>query len=166
MINLGALLGDFHLEKVRLGPAWANVEISFDQSDQDAAWELYVEMLLRIVTQSLPAQDGDERTALGSIYALSPITREILRRRGRGTIAFSKVSIPVLNQAVRPFTAKWHRESLAGAFDDPDKRMGFREELAALQVYLRNYDRLLAQIAGVEDLTDLELVTGMADGSD
>ena len=165
-MNLGPLLGDFHLEKVRLGPAWANVEISFGQSDQDAAWELYVEMLLRIVTQPLPAQDGDEKTALDSIYALFPITREILRRRGRGTIAFSKVAIPVLNQVVRPFTAKWHRESLAGAFDDPDKRMAFREELATLQVDLRNYNRLLAQIAGVEDLTDLELVTGMGDGSD
>ena len=165
-MNLGALLGDFHLEKVRLGPAWANVEISFDQSDQDAAWELYVEMLLRIVTQSLPAQDGDEKTALDSIYALFPITREILRRRGRGTIEFSKVAIPVLNQVVRPFTAKWHRESLAGAFDDPGKRMEFREELAVLQVDLQNYNRLLAQIAGVEDLTDLELVTGMGDGSD
>ena len=165
-MNLGPLLGDFHLEKVRLGPAWANVEISFGQSDQDAAWELYVEMLLGIVTQPLPAQDGDEKTALDSIYALFPITREILRRRGRGTIAFSKVAIPVLNQVVRPFTAKWHRESLAGAFDDPDKRMAFREELTVLQVDLQNYNRLLAQIAGVEDLTDLELVTGMGDGSD
>ena len=165
-MNLGALLGDFHLEKVRLGPAWANVEISFDQSDQDAAWELYVEMLLRIVTQPLPDQDGDDKTALDSIYALFQITREILRRRGRGTIAFSKVAIPVLNQVVRPFTAKWHRESLAGAFDDPDKRMAFREELATLQADLRNYNRLLSQIAGVEDLTDLELVTGMGDGSD
>ena len=165
-MNLGALLGDFHLEKVRLGPAWANVEISFDQSDQDAAWELYVEMLLRIVTQPLPDRDGDDKTALDSIYALFQITREILRRRGRGTIAFSKVAIPVLNQVVRPFTAKWHRESLAGAFDDPDKRVAFREELATLQADLRNYNRLLSQIAGVEDLTDLELVTGMGDGSD
>ena len=165
-MNLGALLGDFHLEKVRLGPAWANVEISFDQSDQDAAWELYVEMLLRIVTQPLPDQDGDDKTALDRIYALFQITREIPRRRGRGTIAFSKVAIPVLNQVVRPFTAKWHRESLAGAFDDPDKRMAFREELATLQADLRNYNRLLSQIAGVEDLTDLELVTGMGDGSD
>ena len=72
----------------------------------------------------------------------------------------------MLNQVVRPFTAKWHRESLAGAFDDPDKRMAFREELATLQADLRNYNRLLAQIAGVEDLPDLELVTGMGDGSD
>ena len=115
MINLGALLGDFHLEKVRLGPAWANVEISFDQSDQDAAWELYVEMLLRIVTQSLPAQDGDERTALGSIYALSPITREILRRRGRGTIAFSKVSIPVVKPSCTAFYCQMAPGILGGS---------------------------------------------------
>ena len=32
----------------------------------------------------------------------------------------------------------------------------FRNELAELQVSLHNYDRLLARIAGVEDLTDLE----------
>ena len=162
-MKLGALLGDFHLEKVRLGPAWANVEISFDQ---DAAWELYVEMLLRIDTQPLPGQDGDEKIPLDSFYALFPVTREILRRRGRGAIAFSKVTIPVLNQVVRPFTARWHREFLAGAFDDPDKRMEFREALTALQADLRNYNRLLAQIAAVEDLADLELVAGMGDGSD
>ena len=165
VMRLGALLGDFHLEKVRLGPAWANVEISFSQNDQDAAWELYVEMLLRIVTQPLPDQDGDEKTALDSVYALFPVTREILQRRGRGTIEFSKIAIPVLNQVVRPFTARWHRESLAGAFDDPDKRMEFREALTALQADLRNYNRLLAKIAGVEDLTDLELTTDMVHGS-
>lgn len=62
-------------------------------------------------------------TALGSRIAevhngssLFGTTREILRRRGRNTIQFSKVAIPVLNQVVRPFTAKWHRESLSEAF--------------------------------------------------
>lgn len=39
-MRLGSLLSNFQLERVRFGPAWANVEISFDQSDQDAAWEL------------------------------------------------------------------------------------------------------------------------------
>ena len=93
---------------------------------------------------------------MDSVYSLFPTTREILRTRGRRTIQFSKVAIPVLNQVVRPFTAKWHRESLAGAFDDEAKRSEFREELAALQEDLRNYNRMLAEIAGVEDLTDLE----------
>ena len=99
---------------------------------------------------------GDDKTALDSVYSLFATTREILRRRGRGTIEFSKIAIPVLNQVVRPFTAKWHRESLAGAFDAPQKRAEFRNELAALQADLRNYNRMLADIAEVEDLTDLE----------
>ena len=156
-MQLGSLLSNFQLEKVRLGPAWANVEISFDQSDQDAAWELYVEMLLRVVTQPLPSEGGDESTALDSIYALFPVTREILRRRGRSAISFSKVAIPVMNQVVRPFTTKWHPQSLSGALGDAEKRAEFRQDLEALQSDLRNYNRLLAQIAGVEDLTDLEI---------
>ena len=156
-MQLGSLLSNFQLEKVRLGPAWANVEISFDQSDQAASWELYVEMLLRVVTQPLPSEGGDESTALDSIYALFPVTREILRRRGRSAMSFSKVAIPVMNQVVRPFTTKWHPQSLAGALHDDDKRAEFRQDLEALQSDLRNYNRLLAQIAGVEDLTDLEV---------
>ncbi len=156
-MQLGSLLSNFQLEKVRLGPAWANVEISFDQSDQEAAWELYVEMLLRVVTQPLPSEGGDESTALDSIYALFPVTREILRRRGRSAISFSKVAIPVLNQVVRPFTTKWHPQSLAGALGEAEKRTEFRQDLEVLQSDLRNYNRLLAQIAGVEDLTDLEV---------
>ena len=156
-MDLGALLSNFQLEKVRLGPAWANVEISFNQSDQDAAWELYVEMLLRVVTQPLPSEGGDESTALSSIYALFPVTREILRRRGRHAISFSKVAIPVLNQIVRPFTTKWHPQSLKGTLGDKEKRHEFRRDLESLQRDLRNYNRLLAQIAGVEDLTDLEM---------
>ena len=97
---------------------------------------------------------------MDSVYSLFPTTREILQRHGRKAIQFSKVAIPVLNQVVRPFTAKWHKEALAGAFDDAAKRSEFREELEALQEDLRNYNRLLADIAGVEDLTDLEESAG------
>ena len=162
-MHFGALLSNFQLEKVRLGPTWANVEISFDQSDQDAAWELYGEMLLRVVTQPLPSEAGDESTALKSIYALFPVTREILRRRGRSAISFSKVAIPIMNQVVRPFTTKWHSQSLTGALGEPGKRAEFRKDLEALQSDLRNYNRLLAQIAGVEDLTDLEMLPDAGD---
>ena len=136
-----------------------NSEISFQQADKDAAWELHIEMLTRIVTQPLPSDAGDEKTALDSVHALFAITREILRRHGRGTIQFSKIAIPVLNQIVRPFTAKWHKESLAGAFEHETKRKEFRDELEILQRELRNYNSLLAEIAGVEDLTDLEKTT-------
>ena len=155
-MNLGEKFRTFHLTRIKLGPRWLNLEIDLKTDDQDAAWELYVEMLTRIVTQPLPADAGDEKTALDSVYSLFPTTREILQRRGRKASHFSKVAIPVLNQIVRPFTAKWHKEALADAFEDTAKRGEFREELGALQEDLRNYNRLLADIAGVEDLTDLE----------
>ena len=125
----------------------ADVELSFEDDDRDAAWELYIEMLTRVTTQALPSEEGDEQTALDSVYSLFPTTREILRRRGRKTIEFSKVAIPVLNQVVRPFTAKWHKESLAGAFTyEADKQREFRDELgkfagdvAKLQPYIGIY---------------------------
>ena len=159
-MKINELFRRFHLERVRLNLAVIGLEVSFEQADRDAAWELYIEMLTRIVTQPLPNDVGDDKTALDSVYSLFPITREILRRRGRSTVKFSMVAIPVLNQIVRPFTAKWHRESLAGAFKNDGKCRDFREELAALQDELRNYNRMLADIADVEDLTDLEQVEG------
>ena len=113
-------------------------------------------MLTRIVTQPLPSEAGDEETALRSVYSLFPTTRDILRHRGRRAISFSKIAIPVLNQVVRPFTAKWHKALLEGVFGLPEHRNEFREELGKLQGELRKYNRMLATIAEVEDLTDLE----------
>jgi hypothetical protein len=125
------------------------------EKDREAAWELYVELLTRITTQPLPSTHGDEKTALDSVHALFGITREILRRKGRDCIEFTKIAVIVLNQVVRPFTAKWHLASLEGAFSNPEKRTEFRTELAALQKQLRNYTGLLAAIAQVEDLSTI-----------
>ncbi len=155
-MNLGDFFKNFHLEKVRLNLNAVQFEVSFQETDKDAAWDLYVEMLTRIVTQPLPPEAGDEQAALESVYSLAPATRDILRHHGRASIQFSKVAVPVLNQIIRPFTTKWHRESLAGTFDQEANRMQFREELGRLQAELRNYNRMLAEIAGVEDLTGLE----------
>ncbi len=155
-MNLKTLFKNFRLEKVKINLKVLEVEINFTAADKNAAWELYVEMLTRVVTQPLPSENGDEKTALDSVYSLFPTTREILRRNGREAINFSKVAIPILNQVVRPFTAKWHREFLSGTFNDAEKREEFLRELAALQNELSNYNRMLAEIAGVEDLTDLE----------
>ncbi len=77
------------------------------RSGKEAAWDLYVELLTRITTQPLPDEDGVEQTALDSIYALFGITRETLKAHGRSCIQFAKIAIVVLEQVVRPFTAKW-----------------------------------------------------------
>ena len=155
-MKLGDLLNQFNLQSIKLSPRGVELEIKFEQSDKDAAWELYIEMLTRIATQPLLRTQGDEATALTSLYSLFPITREILRSRGRKSLQFTKVAIPVLNQVIRPFTAKWHRESLEGAFKKPCQCREFRLELEALQEKLRNYNSMLAYIADVEDLTNLE----------
>ncbi|MCX5782007.1 MAG: hypothetical protein NT145_04810 [Elusimicrobia bacterium] len=126
------------------------------EADKNAAWELYVEMLTRITTQQLQCNHGDEKTALDSIYSLFPITREIIKKYGRDSIEFTKIAVIVLNQKVRPFTAKWHRESIHGAFKNKNKCKQFRQELAKLQIELCKYTRMLSGMADVEDLTQME----------
>ena len=46
---------------------------------------------------------------------------------------------------------------LAGKLGDAD-RQAFRAELRDLQTDLRNYTRLLADLADVEDLTDMQAI--------
>ena len=154
-INLRKLLDRYHLENIKLNGIFVKMDIRITDVSRNAAWELYVEMLTRVVTQPLPSEDGDDKTALESVYSLFPTTREILRRHGPEAVEFSKIAIPVLNQQVRPFTAKWHRLSLQGPFEE-EKRQEFRAELKDIQGKLRNYNHLLAEIVGVEDITDLE----------
>lgn len=124
--------------------------------DKDAAWDLYVELLTRIATQTLPDGHGIEQTALSSIYALFNITRQTLKEHGRECVQFTRIAVIVLNQVIRPFTAKWHLLSEQQAFEDPEQCLEFRVELSALQVQLRNYTKLLSDLASVEDLTEIE----------
>ena len=71
-------------------------------------------MLTRVATQRLPENYGDEKAALDSIYQLFPLTRETMKKYGKECVQFLKISVPVLNQVIRVFTAKWHKFSLEG----------------------------------------------------
>lgn len=141
---------------LKIKPPFGELEFRPMDADKDAAWELYVELLTRITTQRLDQYHGDEKAALTSIYSLFGITRSIIRQHGRKCSEFTKIAVIVLNQIVRPFTAKWHQASLAGAFDDPDQTACFRKELETIQSKLKTYTRMLADMAGVEDLTEME----------
>lgn len=155
-MKLRDFLEQWGLSGLKINLGFLEGEFSPRDPDRNAAWELYVELLTRITTQYLAPEDGDEQRALDSVHAIFPLTREILRKHGAGAGEFAKIAIPVLNQVIRPFTAKWHRLSLAKAFDDPARCRQFRAELADLQRTLRSYTRALAGMAQVEDLTDLE----------
>lgn len=154
--SLSNIFKRFKIENINLSTSAAGVVISYTNWDSEAAWQMYVELLTRIATQPLSEKDGDEETALESIYSLFPITRNILREYGRNAINFTRISVIILNQKIRPFTAKWHRLFRQNAFKDPSKCEEFRAELEQLRHVLIAYTRLLAEMAKVEDLTCLE----------
>jgi hypothetical protein len=149
-------LENWDMTSLKINAPFLDMEWKPQDEDKDAAWELYIELLTRIATQPLPAEHGDEETALTSVYTLFGLTREIIRRNGRQCIEFTKIAIVVLNQVIRPFTAKWHKLSLAEGFKNSDQCELFRQELGDLQESLRKYSKMLADMAGVEDLTSLE----------
>ena len=143
------------LTNIKLNLKFAEMEFNMVEDDQTAAWEMYVELITRITTQPLDDEAGDEETALTSIYSLFDITRNILKTKGRQAPSFTKVAIIVLNQIIRPFTAKWHKKKIEGAFSKWGDCNDFRKELKELQDNLKCYTCLLADMAMVEDLTEL-----------
>ena len=126
-----------------------------NESDENAAWAMYVEMVTRVITQPLPPDSGDEKAALESVHSLFQSTRDVLKEHGRDCNEFPKIAIEILNQRVRPFTTEWHRRSLEGAFECDTERGQFRQDLASLQETLHAYTRALAKTAKIEDLTNL-----------
>ena len=153
MMRIKDLFEKWNLTGLKIKTPMLELEWRPSDPDKAAAWDLYVELLTRITTQPLPDEDGVEQAALDSVYALFALTRQTLKTHGRHCIAFARIAVIVLNQIVRPFTAKWHRHSEHGAFSSPDQCALFRQELNELQIQLRNYTRLLADLADVEDLT-------------
>lgn len=148
-------LENWDMTSLKISTPFLDLEWKPQEADKEAAWELYVELLTRVSTQGLPLDEGDEKAALDSIHELFGLSREIIKRHGRDCMEFTKIAVVVLNQVVRPFTAQWHRKSLEGSLGNAEQP-SFRADLAALQVKLRNYTKMLADMAGVEDLTALE----------
>lgn len=155
-MKLGDWLRTWKLDGLKINAHILQAEWTPKEGDRQAAWKLYIELLTRTTTQALPTEVGDEQTALESVHSLFKTTRQVLKEQGQDSIEFTKIAIVVLNQVVRPFTAKWHPRSIAGAFRCESECEIFHKDLASLQVELRKYSRALADLAGVEDLTDLE----------
>ena len=152
-MKIADLFKKWNLTGLKVKTPIMEMEWNPSDPDRDAAWDLYIELLTRITTQPLSNDEGVEKIALDSVYKLFEITRQILKDRGRYCSQFARIAIVVLNQVIRPFTTKWHLLSEKNAFGNPIKCHEFRIELAELQIKLRNYTRLLADLADVEDLT-------------
>ncbi len=155
--------------KLKVGLPFNLGEMEFEpnETQQRAAWSLYVELMTRIAVQPLGPDEGILREALTSLYNIFGVTREILKQAGpevaKGKNAFGPVAIRVLNEGLRPFLARWHpllktREDMR----PPDvsvreherawaQNVTMRAELAQLQKEMLTYARALAEIAGAEE---------------
>jgi hypothetical protein len=156
MINWRNWIDKWGMSELKINAYFLEMKWQPMDDDREAAWELYAELLTRVTTQALPDGQGQEKTALQSIYSIFGTTRDIMKRRGRHAVEFTKIAVIVLNQIIRPFTAKWHRRLQENALDTEEGCKEFRAELAALQPKLIAYSHMLSDMAGVEDLTALE----------
>jgi hypothetical protein len=157
-MKLKEWLDEWSLTGLKINTSFLEMEWKPKDDDKDAAWDLYIELITRVSTQYMLPDHGDEKSALLSVSKLFELTRETIKHRGRHCGEFTKIAVVVLNQVVRPFTTKWHRLSLEGSFAKDVDRALFRTELADVQETLRAYTRMLANLAGVEDLTDLSAI--------
>ncbi len=147
-----------------------------DESEKNAAWEMYVELVTRISVVELQPDEGLLREALTSFYSIFQSTREIMRRhgpsvakdKGPGKVSFGYLAVVVLNQALRPVLAKWHPLLLAHEEAKPDsvssvehernwdKNAELRQVLDETRDILIEYANTLSQAAGVESLVRAE----------
>ncbi len=87
-----------------------------DETEQRAAWEMYVELITRISIVELRPGEGLLREALSSLYTLFNTTRQILRQYGpsvarpkdKSDLSFGYLAVAILNGVLRPVLAKWH----------------------------------------------------------
>lgn len=143
-----------------------------DESEQKAAWELYVEVVTRIAVVELTPGEGLLREALSSLHQIFNETRQILKKygpvvampKGHGDLSLGGIAISLLNCALRPVLTKWHPQLMAYENTrDPktsplehEARWEHNEELrkilSELQNTVKDYSALLAQAAGIPRL--------------
>ena len=87
-----------------------------DETEQRAAWDMYVELVTRISVVELCPGEGLLHEALTSLYSLFDTTRKILREHGPSVarskgdtnISFGYLAVAILNGVLRPLLARWH----------------------------------------------------------
>jgi len=140
-----------------------------DEAEQEAAWELYIELVTRVLLAQLSPDEGSLREALSSLYALFTITRDILRRHGPAIarpkagseLSFGYLAIAILNHVLRPILATWHpllldyehtrERSISVAEHERrwEKAAELRQMLRTARGVLVGYTNILAEVAGI-----------------
>jgi hypothetical protein len=114
--------------------------------DKGAAHEFLSELNTRIATQSLPYQYGVEARALESLWELFEHARAAMKKYP-GSKVFTEAVAKMLNEDLRPVTAKWHRAHEEGILNSRDGADEFRGDLADVQKKLRQFATKLEVLA-------------------
>ncbi|MEZ4776831.1 MAG: hypothetical protein R3D00_26890 [Bacteroidia bacterium] len=159
---------------INLGFLSIDSEWEIDETQKNASWEMYVELITRISTAPLEPGEGLLREALSSLYSLFGTTREILRKYGPpiatpgnpDDITFGHLAVAILNKVLRPVLAKWHPQ-LKDWEDHRPKDLSvtaheaawpqneaLRSEINKIRGRLMEYANVLAEVSGVAKLTD------------
>lgn len=143
-----------------------------DQTQRNAAWEIYIELITRVTVVELKDNEGLLREALSSFYALFDLTRNILKKYGPGIATPSQptdttlghIAVAVLNKVLRPLLAQWHpilkehEDKRSKNISVPDHEREWshaqelRQEIRNIQEQLVEYANVLAQVSGVSKL--------------
>ena len=154
------LLEKWGLSSLKLKAPFIELEFKPNDVTRHAAWSLYVELITRVATQPLADDEGEELSALSSLYSLFATTREVLKAGGPYSIELAYIAVPFLNQVVRPFTAKWHKSLEDGSLkSSPAAKSAFRSELKLIRKLILGYTDLMGELAGIESSTMLKLST-------
>lgn len=139
-------LEDPGFDPERLREFWAPTK-----ADQALAWDVYVELASRITTQELPDDEGNDKSALNSVYSLFELTRSAMHSHGRGCANAGTLLLTYLNRNVRDFTARWHRTSIEKDWKESGGtnpiNLEFRAELRALRPLLSDLSSALSELA-------------------
>ena len=114
--------------------------------DQAAAHEFLAELRTRISTQPLPYQYGVEARALESLRQVFDQARDAIKKHP-GCKQFTNDVTQMLNNDLRPVTAKWHRAYSEGRLNSRDGADQFRIDLQYVQEKLRRFAGQLHQMA-------------------
>jgi hypothetical protein len=158
----------FALTEVKITvPQLSELTFSMNCEYRLVAWKLFVEIMTRISTQPLVADDGFIREALDSLYSLFTTTRELLKcmkpTPTAKTWTVEMLGMQMLNKEMRPFLAKWHpvlkryekRDSLAVPESEWPLDQQCRRDLENLRMQLIAYARAFGQLAEVQRLDEL-----------
>jgi hypothetical protein len=111
-----------------------------------AAGYLLSELRTRITTQPLPYQYGVEATALKSLWEVFVQARAAMQKYP-GCKAFAAEATRVLNEDLRPVTAKWDRGFTEGKLNSRDGADEFRADLAHVRGKLVEFAKWLHETA-------------------